>query len=85
MGTWSATIDYKVGDVVVVSQPSGFLVHRIVNINKDIVITKGDNNQREDECSFVENIKGKVLSVKGTNRDINDFYNLFFNKFPICN
>lgn len=54
--------DYKKGDIVTFIDQDGFLVtHRIVELQKKFMITKGDNNDLKDEINSIENIKGKVV------------------------
>ena len=52
---------YEVGDVVVFQTKQVAISHRIVAINGDDVITKGDSNNLEDDPIRMEHIKGKVL------------------------
>lgn len=72
--------EYKVGDVIILETSNGFLVHRIIKINKNAVVTKGDNNINEDECYQVADIRGKVIRVNGNNRGLYDYFNLAKNK-----
>lgn len=53
---------YKKGDIVTYQDDEGFLVtHRIVKINEDTFIAKGDSNNINDEENINNNIKGKVI------------------------
>ncbi len=52
---------YEVGDVVVYQTQRTAVVHRIVAINGDKIITRGDANNTEDDPIAKENIKGKVI------------------------
>lgn len=52
---------YEVGDVVVYQTQRTAVVHRIVSINGDKIITRGDANNTEDDPITKENIKGKVI------------------------
>ena len=54
---------YEVGDVVVFQTQRTAVVHRIVSINGDEIITRGDANTGDDEPITKENIKGKVVFV----------------------
>lgn len=54
---------YKVGDVVVFQTQRTAVVHRIVAINGEEIITRGDANTGDDEPITKENIKGKVVFV----------------------
>lgn len=52
---------YEVGDVVVFQTQRTAVVHRIVSINGDEIITRGDANTSDDEPITKANIKGKVV------------------------
>ena len=52
--------NYNVGDIVAFENKREVIVHRIVSINGDEVITKGDANNAEDEPVTKDRIKGKV-------------------------
>ena len=52
---------YEVGDVVVYQTQRTAVVHRIVAINGDKIITRGDANNTDDDPIEKENIKGKVI------------------------
>lgn len=52
---------YEVGDVVVYQTQRTAVVHRIVSINGDKIITRGDANSGDDEPITQANIKGKVV------------------------
>lgn len=52
---------YEVGDVVVYQTQRTAVVHRIVAINGDKIITRGDANNTDDDPIAKENIKGKVV------------------------
>jgi signal peptidase len=56
------TDNYQVGDVVVINK-TGYnpVVHRIVSIENDEVITKGDANNTVDEPVTLSNLNGKVI------------------------
>ena len=51
---------YEVGDVVVFQSGSTLVVHRIMEINGDMVVTKGDANNTNDEEMEISLIKGRV-------------------------
>lgn len=56
------TKDYKVGDIITYRVDEKFLItHRIVEINLNNVITKGDYNNTNDEPIKIEAIEGKVI------------------------
>ncbi len=52
---------YEVGDVVVYQTQRTAVVHRIVSINGEEIITRGDANNTEDDPITKENIKGRVV------------------------
>ena len=54
--------NYKVGDIVTILDNEGYIItHRIINIDYNKVITKGDNNNINDEENSINNIIGKVV------------------------
>lgn len=53
--------DYAVGDVIVFQDGRMAVTHRIVAMDEDIVITKGDANNAEDDPIQRDQIKGVVL------------------------
>lgn len=58
----SESKNYKIGDIVTYQDNEGFLVtHRIIQINQDTFISKGDSNNLSDEENLNNNIKGKVI------------------------
>lgn len=52
--------DYIVGDIVVFTDGRIPTVHRIIEINGEEIITKGDNNNVADEPITADRILGKV-------------------------
>ena len=53
--------DYSIGDIVVFSYPrEGYLVHRIIGIEKGVILCKGDNSKRI-EIIMKRQIVGKVI------------------------
>lgn len=56
--------NYNLGDIVTYQDQNNNLVtHRIISIKNNEIITKGDNNNIEDEPIIKENIKGKVVLI----------------------
>ena len=53
--------EYKVDDVVVFQDTYSFVVHKIIEIDGDTVITKGTANDSPDSPMDVSRIKGKVI------------------------
>lgn len=57
------TDDYQVGDIVTYQADGYFVTHRIISINKDQIITKGDSNNTEDNPIGKDKIIGKVVAI----------------------
>ena len=55
------TNDYKIDDIVVFQDRYTLVVHRIISIDGDTVITKGDANDSEDAPIKIDQIKGEVI------------------------
>lgn len=55
------TKDVKVGDIVVYQSQSELIVHRIVSLNKNVVVTQGDANNVSDVPFDKSLIRGKVI------------------------
>lgn len=54
--------NYEVGDIVTFLDNDDFLItHRIVEIDENVMKTKGDANNLFDEQEKIENIKGEVI------------------------
>ena len=54
--------EIKEGDIVVYKNPKGFTIHRVIEINENTVVTKGDANNVEDSPIKYEEIIGKTLT-----------------------
>ena len=50
------------GDIIVYENPKGFTIHRVIRINEDTVVTKGDANNVADSPVKYEDIIGKTLT-----------------------
>ena len=57
------TNDYEVNDIVVFQDHSSLVVHKIIRIEGDQIVTKGDANNTEDAPISVKQIKGEVVSI----------------------
>ena len=58
------TNDYELWDVVVYQTGNMLVVHRIISIDGDTVITAGDNNDgAEDEPINIKQINGEVIDI----------------------
>ena len=55
--------DYQIDDLVVYQTSSELVVHRIIDIDEEKVITKGDANNTSDDPIELKSIKGKVVGV----------------------
>lgn len=54
--------EYKVGDVVVYQSDNSLIMHRIILIDGNEIVTKGDANNIEDSPIKKEYIKGKGIA-----------------------
>jgi len=52
---------YKVNDIITFKSKNSYVTHRIVSIEEDKVITKGDNNNTEDKPINKKDIVGKLV------------------------
>ena len=57
------TNDYEVGDIVVFQDHSSLVVHKIIRIDGEEIVTKGDANDTEDSPINIKQIKGEVVSI----------------------
>ena len=57
-----ASKEYQVDDIVVYQSGDSLVVHRIVQIDGEMVITKGDANNVADEPIALSQIKGRVVT-----------------------
>lgn len=56
------TDNYKSNDIITYREDKNFLVtHRIIRVNEEWIVTKGDNNNIEDKEIKKEQILGKVI------------------------
>ncbi len=64
--------DYSVGETVVYQDRRLLVVHEIIRIEGDMVVTKGKANNDEDDPIPMTAIKGEVvLSLKGVGKAVN--------------
>lgn len=56
--------EIKNGDIIVYKNYQGFTIHRVMAINDDTLVTKGDANNIFDLPINVNEVVGKALSVK---------------------
>lgn len=52
---------YSVGDIVIYQEANALIIHRIIQIDGDTLITKGDNNNTADAPIQVSSVKGKMV------------------------
>ena len=73
------SVDYQENDIVTFYDVNGsFVTHRILSINGEDMITKGDNNNTEDEPIPRKNIVGKyVFKVNGLGKILASFKSPF--------
>ncbi|MBE6131033.1 MAG: signal peptidase I [Erysipelotrichaceae bacterium] len=57
------TNDYEVNDIVVYQTGNMLVVHRIIAIDGEMVITAGDNNDGEDTPINIKSINGEVVDI----------------------
>lgn len=67
------TNNYKKGDIVTYEKDNYYITHRIVKIEGNNIITKGDANNTEDEKISKDNIIGKYLFKNDTINYIIDY------------
>lgn len=53
--------NYDIGDIVIYKTNNEFIIHRIVDVDQNDIITKGDSNEYEDIPINIENIYGKLI------------------------
>lgn len=58
------TNDYEVGDIIVYDDGDVLVVHRLVEIDDQLFIAKGDANDSNDRAYSVSLIKGEVIDIK---------------------
>ena len=56
---------YYVGDIITFKVKKYFVTHRIIKIEDDKIITKGDANNEEDDAIHKNQIEGKVIYYGG--------------------
>jgi signal peptidase len=56
--------DIKLGDIVVYNNEKGFTIHRIVKLNEDTFITRGDANNVDDQPVKYEELIGKTINIR---------------------
>jgi len=54
---------YSVGDIITYKEDNSYITHRIIKINGDTLITKGDANNSEDKIISKSEVIGKVVKI----------------------
>jgi len=54
--------EIKEGDIVVYQNPKGFTIHRVVKLNENTLITKGDANNVNDSPVEYNQVIGKIVN-----------------------
>lgn len=57
--------DLAVGDIVVWQNARGFTIHRIVKLDEDTLVTKGDANFKKDKPISYTDIVGRTVQFRG--------------------
>ena len=57
-------VEVNLGDIVVYTNSKGFTIHRVVKLNENNLITKGDANNTEDKSITYDKIIGKTVNYK---------------------
>ncbi|MEM2006199.1 MAG: signal peptidase I [Sulfolobales archaeon] len=60
-----STKDISVGDVIVYRRSGTLIIHRVLRVEDDTLITKGDNNWLPDPPIRFQAVIGKVLELGG--------------------
>ncbi len=53
----------QIGDIVVYKNEKGFTIHRVIKMNEETLVTKGDANNVEDTAIAYDEIIGKTLNL----------------------
>ena len=52
--------EYSVGDIIVYQKENQLIIHRIIQLSGDQVVTQGDHNNTADEPFSIKDVKGKL-------------------------
>ncbi len=55
--------NYNVDDIITFTEGKALITHRIVRIDSNSIITKGDSNNAEDQAITLDKIQGKVIKI----------------------
>ena len=64
------TKDVKINDIVVYKKNNEYIIHRIIEINKNEIITKGDANNTNDKAITKDDIIGKYIRTLNILREV---------------
>ena len=53
----------KIGDIIVYKNEQGFTIHRIIKLNQNNLVTKGDANNVEDKPVDYKEVIGRVVNI----------------------
>ena len=59
----SSKEEIQIGDIIVYRNPKGFTIHRVIKLNENTFITKGDANNMEDAPVKYEEVIGKTVTL----------------------
>lgn len=59
----SSKEEIQIGDIIVYRNPKGFTIHRVIKLNENTLITKGDANNVEDAPVKYEEVIGKTATL----------------------
>jgi len=57
--------DIKIGDIIVYKGENGFIIHRVIKIQEENLITKGDANIYPDLPVEYEKVIGRTVNIGG--------------------
>ncbi|WP_069471328.1 signal peptidase I [Candidatus Marithrix sp. Canyon 246] len=66
--------DIRVGSIIAYRRERKIIVHRVIKIQNDSLITKGDFNCYLDEVVDIKSVIGKVIAVKNRRLDTKVWY-----------
>jgi len=55
--------EINIGDIIVYTNVKGFTIHRVIEMNEDNLVTKGDANNVKDKPIKYEEVIGKTLTI----------------------
>ena len=56
--------DIKLGDIVVYKNENGFTIHRVVRMDEETFVTRGDANNIDDQPVKYEELLGKTINIR---------------------